>query len=174
MLYFTAKQVGDQRKSALKWATAWEENNDRFELERSDDGSHWAVIGTVRGSGSVASESTYNFIDDVPSVPLSYYRIKQVDIDGNTSYSATRLVDFSQTASDEYNIYPNPASSRVYIDFVKDQKTVNYELVDLTGRTVLTGAARNTNFIIINTDKLNSGIYFLRLNGLSKKIVINK
>ena len=76
-------QVG----TMLTWSTAYEEDNKVFIVERSEDGTTFANIGTVEGAGTSADIREYNFLDIMAQAARSYYRLKQVDTDGTYSYS---------------------------------------------------------------------------------------
>lgn len=70
----------------LKWITASEANNDRFEIYSSNDGEFWKMIGTVNGAGNSTIEQSYKF-DHRSDYNLTYYKLKQIDFDGNFEYS---------------------------------------------------------------------------------------
>lgn len=84
MIYMDAVQVGNE--NVLKWVTATEINNDRFEIERSSDGYNWEQIGVVKGYGTSASIESYTFVDPTPAIGYNYYRIKQVDFNEDFEY----------------------------------------------------------------------------------------
>ena len=74
-------------KNVLYWVTASEIDNDRFEVERADSALNWSSIGIVKGMGTTTSQTEYSFIDALPIQGSNYYRLKQVDIDGQYAYS---------------------------------------------------------------------------------------
>jgi len=74
-------------KNVLYWVTASEIDNDRFEVERADSALNWSSIGIVKGMGTTTSQTEYSFIDGLPIQGSNYYRLKQVDIDGQYAYS---------------------------------------------------------------------------------------
>lgn len=76
----------------LIWETSLEINNDRFEIERSTDGSSWEVIATILGNGTVTKPSHYQYADNYNSGSTTFYRLKQVDFDGKFEYSPIRTV----------------------------------------------------------------------------------
>ena len=65
----------------IKWTTQSEHNSNYFSLERSRNGENWEEITTIPSSGNSTSEIDYSY-NDFDFYPLSYYRLKQVDIDG--------------------------------------------------------------------------------------------
>jgi hypothetical protein len=81
----------------LDWTTASESNNSHFEVERSLNGSDWSTIGTV-AAGAGSQENSYNFTDAMASGAEIWYRLRQVDIDGQAQYSHVVLVAGATTA----------------------------------------------------------------------------
>lgn len=76
-------QVG----TMLNWSTAYEEDNSVFIVERSDDGSTFRNIGTVEAAGTSSEIKQYNFLDIMANAERSFYRLKQIDLDGTFSFS---------------------------------------------------------------------------------------
>jgi len=70
----------------LKWSTATEYNNEKFEIEKSDNGNTWIKLDEVKGAGMSVTQMNYSYIDYNPNT-TDYYRIKQIDFDGTFSYS---------------------------------------------------------------------------------------
>ena len=93
LLEFTA-QVED-RSVVCKWSTASEHNNDFFSVERSADGVVFQPIGRVEGAGDSWTMRSYDFVDDEPLTGVSYYRLRQFDLDGSNEVSQAVAVKFS-------------------------------------------------------------------------------
>jgi hypothetical protein len=70
----------------LKWSTASESNNDRFDIYSSNDGENWSLIGSIDGAGSSNTLINYNF-NHRPESNITYYQLKQTDYDGQYEYS---------------------------------------------------------------------------------------
>lgn len=79
----------------LRWATATEENNREFVVQRSLNGREFTAIGTVAGRGSTTTPQAYTFTDrELPTrQALLYYRLRQVDTDGTATFSPVRTVN---------------------------------------------------------------------------------
>jgi hypothetical protein len=105
LLAFTAE--AQQAAVALKWRTASEKNNDRFEVERSRDGHDFGRIATVAGQGTKASPTNYALLDEqLPGETRTlYYRLRQVDTDGTASYSPVRVVTLTPRSA-AFIVYP--------------------------------------------------------------------
>lgn len=132
LLSFTA--VPKEKVVDAHWTTASETNNDYFTLERSSDAYMFESVAIVDGAGNSTYKREYSCIDETPLKGLSYYRLKQTDFDGQTSYSKIVPVKFKDTG---FYIFPNPASNKVTILADQDRSTdLSIHLLDMTGRVV--------------------------------------
>ncbi|MEL6944906.1 MAG: hypothetical protein AAFO82_19800, partial [Bacteroidota bacterium] len=71
----------------LKWATASEINSDVFLIEKSQDGNIFKEIGKLKAAGNSFKKLDYSYLDENPFEGNNYYRLKQVDLDGQYEYS---------------------------------------------------------------------------------------
>jgi hypothetical protein len=126
----------DQLKSVkLDWTTASETDNDYFSVERSLDGEFWSEIGQVKGSGTTTSVTAYTFTDHHPVVGYQYYRLRQVDFDGEFEYSKVILVLRSGDSSFTLDVYPVPLTSEeLFLATDGDAVITGLTLVDATGK----------------------------------------
>jgi hypothetical protein len=113
-LYFEAEYNTSLRSGDLSWATAKEWENDRFEIERSvDNVRDWEKIGEVAGAGY--SDGLVEYFYQDRKLPLAggdiFYRLKQVDFDGDSTYSDTKAIQVEPMPGTTYwRVYPNPTS----------------------------------------------------------------
>lgn len=77
----------DKTRVRLRWTTASEINNSHFEVTRSSDATAFHQIGLVKGNGNAGTKSSYSLIDEQPLNGINYYRLKQVDFNGNATNS---------------------------------------------------------------------------------------
>ncbi len=96
----------------LTWATATETNNSHFEIQRSADAREWKALGEVKGAGTTQKPQQYEFTDVRPPAGLSYYRLRQVDFDGQYEYSPVVAVS-RKGEGYSFAVFPNPASDRL-------------------------------------------------------------
>lgn len=157
MVNFAAKPVNNTVK--LNWLTASERNNGYFDIERSANGREWSAIGQVKGNGTTAKATNYAFADETPLATVNYYRLKQVDMDGKSSYSPTVSVNFKGNGK-QLSVFPNPANDR--LNLVSDRFDTEgvVDIYDLSGRLVQ--SVKNTN-TQLDISRLNAGVYQLRL-----------
>lgn len=76
-------------------------------------------------------------------------------------------------------IYPNPASHTVFLELKTKVNQMDIELIDITGKTVLTKAIKshsNTDPIQLEVSHLNKGVYFIKVDtgdqAIAKKLII--
>jgi hypothetical protein len=161
LLSFSAEKRG--HTSLLKWQTASEYNNDRFEIETSKDGVNFYKIGSLNSLGNSTTIQSYNFTDNVPVKGSNYYRLKQVDRDGKQTYSKTVLVTFEQSG-DPIAIYPSPTRNSLTIDISKPSENVIVSIFSSDGKMVkkeTLGAVQRSR--TINVEKLIAGTYILKI-----------
>jgi hypothetical protein len=88
---------------AIKWSTATEQNSDYFLLERSTDGNNFSSIGTVPAAKNSSTVKNYSFTDTDPLSGTAFYRITEVDLNGNRQ--STNSVAVSSCSSDNIFVY---------------------------------------------------------------------
>jgi hypothetical protein len=109
---FTGK--ANSQDVLLSWSTATETNNDHFEVEHSADGINYNTIGTVKGSGTSTSIQNYSFKDNEPGNGNNFYRLKQVDNEGNEFYSTVVEKEVKEEVK-AMTVFPNPAKDQFTI-----------------------------------------------------------
>ncbi len=155
-LGFTAKLSNMQ--TALQWNVTNEVNVSHYEVEHAADGINFSRIFNVAASSPTNLNKTYNQIHPSPVAGDNYYRIKQVDHDGRSSYSRTRLVKMD--ASSTISISPNPAHSIARIQSATAIK--NIQVFNTAGQMVLTANPFATNYNL-NVAVLPVGTYSVRI-----------
>lgn len=100
-------------KSILKWSTASELNNDYYILYRSIEGKIWEPVSKILGSGNSLSIKNYSVIDYAPFPNISYYKLLQMDFNGNSEYSAIVWINSCSKKNIQILLYPNPTQNIV-------------------------------------------------------------
>lgn len=163
LLYFTG--ASNKESVDLSWSTATEINNDHFEIESSLGGLTFSKIGQVTGHGSTNESMKYSFVDESPSGFENYYRLKQVDYDGQFEYFNTIMV--LNAGSSGIKIYPNPTSANstiiVQVNNSLEQELVSVELTDISGR-ILQEKLGYDNSFEISTAHLTKGTFLVRVS----------
>ncbi len=155
----------------LMWTTASEINNHGFEVERSYDGNIFSSIGFINGHGTTTESHNYTYSDKIQNKTNStlYYRLKQVDMDGSSTYSQVLTVkmDIPTVFSLSQN-YPNPFNPTTTIKYTVPQNgPVTIKLYDITGREVKTLVnevkAVGSYDLKVDASNLASGVYIYRM-----------
>lgn len=90
---------------ALVWLVSLDGSTEEFEIERSRDGLDFSPVGAIDVRLDQAGYREYEFLDTKPFFGNSYYRIRQLGVDGEISYSRTRIVRIEKST---FSLYPNP------------------------------------------------------------------
>lgn len=159
---FTGK--AGKNRNLLYWSTATEENASHFELERSIDGVAFNRIGDVQAKA--ATGASYQFTDQFPYSGNNLYRLKMVDKDGSYAYSAIVKLSAAKKAVTVTQLYPNPVSSLLYLQFQAEKATsVQYHITDIAGKKMSTAALQLNSGISnkqLSFKGLAPGIYLLQ------------
>ncbi|MEP7237787.1 MAG: T9SS type A sorting domain-containing protein [Ferruginibacter sp.] len=152
-------------KVKVFWTTEYEKDNSYFDIERSADGVNFTATGRVPGQNQHGILLDYYFYDYNAMKGISYYRLKQVDIDGNFSYSPIERVGYSATGN-SVDVYPNPAPGREFkISLLKNiPGNIDVVVFDLNGRLQLQQQFSNSNTLTVN-HSLPAGTYMVKING---------
>jgi hypothetical protein len=106
----------EQKIVNLYWKTLTETNNNYYEVEKSSDGINFEKIGTVKSKASTGNSMNpleYTFIDKDLKHPIYYYRLKQVDLNGD--FERTKAISVKIYAA-KFSIFPNPNNGTFSID----------------------------------------------------------
>ena len=171
---FTAIQSGDIFN--IQWLTANEQTNINYEIEVSTDGKTFNSAGQVPGdpaAAGVTAKYQYQYHVDPANVGKLSFRIKRIDADKKVSYSAILTVNngSSGDGSQNFHIYPNPATNNLVFQFEHNQTgRFLVQLVSASGQivqqkaTTLSGA----NQLRLDLDAQPvKGLYFLQTTDLS-------
>jgi len=156
----------------FKWQTASELNNDYFTIEYSSDAVAFKTLATVQGSGTTDFTVDYDYQYQLNYVGTMYYRLKQTDYDGKSSYSKTEVVTFAAKTTKEdvdiFNVYPNPAVDFVTIDGGEYESVA---FVSADGRLIEEQAPQSRHNIEMLPDGINIVIIRTANGNVSKTIV---
>ncbi|HON18191.1 MAG TPA: hypothetical protein PK990_03385 [Salinivirgaceae bacterium] len=133
----------------LYWNTATEQNNDRFEIYRSNDMINWQLIAKVAGSGNSNSEKYYSYTDDTNLKGLLYYRLEQVDYNGTREIIAMK--SFNNEPQRLISIYPNP---------VQEGQPWKISGIDSNDNVMIF----NSMMQPVDRNNLRSGVYLVVIN----------
>jgi hypothetical protein len=141
----------------IKWTTASEINNSRFEIQRSKDSKEFETIGFVGGSGNSNQVRDYEFTDYSPNNAILYYRIKQVDYDGSYDFSEVLVVKNNEFEA--FKVYPNPSTISVNISGLNPGEYL--EVYNSVGK-LINNVLVNSENINLSLDSYPAGVYYIK------------
>ncbi len=157
--------INQDRTNLLNWIVYSQINNDYFTIYRSYDAKKWDKVGEADGAGTVQEAMYYSLVDENPFFPISYYRLKQTDFDGNFSYSdVISVTNFKPCEGDIVgNFVPNPTNDFTNAVYQGHKDTpLNVSVIDNTGKVIGTKKYAKPfkgMSIAISTAVLANGIY---------------
>lgn len=154
----------------LTWQTASETNNAGFEVQRRKEGTLlFEKTGWINGQGD--SQETLNYAWEDATVEKGityYYRLMQVDFDGNQTFSKIVYAQIGDVDQITFDLLPNPAKDLITIQIAgAGHENVELEVVDINGKIVYRSSALLRETTKIDLGFLPSGLYFVRLKGRS-------
>ncbi len=153
--------VHESTGNKLQWFTEFEQNNSRFEVERSNDGNSFITVGTIAGNGNSNTRKAYNFSDRSGLSTVNYYRLKQVDADGHAQYSPTIVL---KSANKSIDIYPNPATDVLKIKVGSNNiSPSSIHLQDVSGKNMPAAFFKIEGGYGCNISKLHPGVYIVSI-----------
>ncbi len=152
----------EDNRIILNWSTASEEINEGFYVERSENGENWTILDFVQGNGTTLEPQYYLYEDNTPKEGVNYYRLKQMDFDGNFEYSEIIEVEFVKGERVAVKTFPNPASKVLNVRIPNLQDEQQAVIMNMLGQAVRQVTLTDETSMIPIED-LPSGTYFLRL-----------
>jgi hypothetical protein len=168
---FTAQAQGPD--AVLRWTTASELHNDRFEVEVSPDGTTFARIGTLAGHGTSIQPQAYAYQDyNLARYATSrlYYRLRQVDANGQDTYSPVRPVQ-CRPAPLGLSLHPNP--TRQLTTLLGAQPGASVQVMNSLGQLVLSTTADAAGSTVLELPAgLAGGVYTVRTGQQVARLVV--
>ncbi len=165
----------------LNWTTATENNNKGFYIERSTDGRAYVSIGFVPGAGNSTQQQQYSFTDlNISNLKANttYYRLKQVDLDGKINYSGVVPINLENIL--RWNIYPNPVTNAGWLQLqLTKAENVNIQVISREGKIVQSInkglMPEGSSVVPVDFSRMAKGTYFVKVfvgdNVFTKTIV---
>jgi hypothetical protein len=157
-------------KNLIKWSTSMEVNTAFFEIERGFNTENFEMITKVNAAGNSNKTRYYSYSDETAGSKDVYYRIKQVDRDGQFTYSNVFKVSESSLEANTEIAY----NSEIKTLFVKGNDVSELQILNLNGEVVKEFHQTNSENSF-NVEDIKNGMYLVRINGsnkASKKLLI--
>ncbi len=166
---FTSSVSGND--VSLYWSTNSEQNNSRFEIERSFEKGNWSKVGSIAGSGTSTDPHNYAYKDRNLATGKYSYRLKQIDYNGEFEYNNLDkevIIGIPEKYKLSQN-YPNPFNPTTKINFdLPYESKVTLNLFDMAGREIsrLVDETKAAGYYTVMLDgtNLSSGIYFYSIS----------
>ena len=155
---------------SLNWSTEFEIDAKEFVVERAE-GTEFRSVNTIKSNGNSSTKKSYSFNDKNENVGTTYYRLKNVDLNGKFNYSEIRTVKGIGSASD-VTVFPNPAASNSKISIVGVASNSTIQLLDFSGKVIKNIISNTVNLLDLNGVK--NGTYLIRIVDKSTNEVVNK
>lgn len=150
------------REVQLTWETASEQGSDFYRVERSSDAVEFDLIGIVDAAGNSSTSVAYQYTDKSPGSGLKYYRVEQVDAQGQGQRSP--VVTALLSAGGGLTVFPNPAGASLWASFQAGGEGIAvWRILDASGRSIRTGRTNTldgTNQVEIPLD-VEAGSYLI-------------
>jgi Secretion system C-terminal sorting domain len=147
-------------KNILAWQTASEKDNAQFNIEHSADGESFFKIGETKGKGNSTIEQNYSFTDANPLRGINYYRLKQVDFDGATTFSKIVSIDNSGKGQSKVKVYPSITDNEINVE-LNDLNKAEISIRDLSGRMIFSKNTEGVTNQVLDLGSFVNGLYFL-------------
>lgn len=160
LLSFTAKLIHGRVK--LEWETGGEKNNGLFTLEKSRDLSDFFLAGQVKGAGSSSAPIRYLYYDSDPFAGISYYRLSQTDLDGNSKVIGLVAIRHFPGLPLVQRVYPMPFQNEVRLELNQtgpSSERIYIRIYNALGELVYASEREMTSEIVISAPGLSAGIY---------------
>ena len=170
---FKAQVRGDN--VLISWQTLTEVNNDYFELERSNDGKSFDFVNMVQGYGTSSVLQSYQYLDKEAKSGTNYYRLKQVDFNGDFAYSNIVSVRLNDKELSELSFYPSPVKNNLIVEInstLNEQGTIS--ISNSMGQIVMTKNIilySGNNVSSMDVSELTNGVYHVQFSSSSMNTV---
>lgn len=151
----------------IQWTTASEQNSSHFVVEKSRDLINWTSVSQVQAAGNSNHEINYSSVDLNGSNGVFYYRLKQVDYNGESEIYGPISVN-CENSQNEMIVYPNPSNGDFTLEITWNQPSTftQIQIIDLTGKIIQEMDLNlnvGTTQVAFNQENLQMGTYLIRI-----------
>jgi len=160
-------QYDKEKKVVLiNWSTVSETNSDFYVVEKSETTVKWEELDIQKAAGFSYSPRSYISKDFNPTYGNTFYRIKQVDLNGEVNYSKIASLFLGETEQLSFpHIFPNPVCSNLIIHF-PGLTQIKYSLLSSIGQVVIPDSylkLNGSNEFVLDLQNISEGVYFLKI-----------
>jgi hypothetical protein len=166
----------------VNWTTASEQNSSHFVVSRSADGLSWTDVVTTEAAGTTNITQEYYFTDnEVGRNFEGYYRLLQVDLDGQSTMYNPIMVSCNGPSQTVFSVQPNPINgSAEFTASGFNQGNAQFCIQDVSGKLITERQLELNNGTMVFSVDLSAcapGMYIAKLivqSGESKTVRILK
>ena len=148
----------------VSWATANESRNKEYRVERSSDGVSFTLLGTIAAKGSQQQQNDYSYQDLNPAAGINYYRITQVDVDGNSHILETKKINIKEAKDFWVSIIPAADKQMVLRIVSTYESDVSVRILTHDGKVASKKNYTKMKGTVTEQFTLQPGIYFSEIS----------
>ncbi|MBS1654508.1 MAG: SGNH/GDSL hydrolase family protein [Bacteroidetes bacterium] len=158
--------AGSNKTDLIKWTTAGEENNIRFEIQRSNDGISFSPVYTENTNIS-SQQDSFEWTDHESAGSMVYYRLKITEASGRVSYSSIVSIRNNYNNIVLNNIYFDHSAGNLSLQISSDEsRTIVLSIINTSGSVITTKKefiSSPGQTVSIPVQSISSGEYFIRV-----------
>ncbi|MFT6709472.1 MAG: hypothetical protein ACJATF_004339 [Flavobacteriales bacterium] len=163
--------------NVITWSTATEQTSDYFAVFKSTDGIEFEQIGEEAAMGDSNVKKDYRFLDSSIGFTKAFYRLLQVDVDGEQSYTHISVVDKENPNNFMITMMGNTTTDRYFNVVFKSEETghMSYRLINLNKEVVKRGVINideGQNLFTLDLENAASGRYNFEFNMKEEKEIL--
>ncbi|MEL6254022.1 MAG: collagen-binding domain-containing protein [Bacteroidota bacterium] len=161
----------DRGRALVEWSTISELGSSHFVIERSGDLVLFESLGRVEATGNSDQIQKYRFLDHQLEAMASqkvYYRLRQVDLDGEFSFSSIMELKLNAIPNIEIIYGPNPVQDMLEVSWSGTDEVFQVSIKNLLGQALIKKSPQGSSQVMnLDLSRLESGMYFLQLDSNS-------
>ncbi len=166
----------NENTDALTWQVADELDMKNYEVQLSENGIDFKMIGEVAISNISSNNKKYGFTNNSIFYAINYYRLKMVNNDGSFAYSNILKLSSKQKNINELNVSPNPAKANLIVTIHSfETHSSVIEIVNLIGQHLFKKSIqifKGVNTIPVDVSNLPKGVFFLKVDDMIQKLIL--
>ncbi len=163
----------------LSWSTNFEDNNQFFMVEKSFNGVDFGSIGLVQGNGNSTNINDYRFLDLSANTGDMFYRLKQMDMDGSTTFS--EIICIKRNKENNMSITEIQTTQVTnelnFIMYTHEDALLEYKILNTVKEVISTGEVATlkagNNKLKLNISEIPNGTYSVELYSDNESEIIN-
>jgi hypothetical protein len=178
LVSFTGAYHSSSGAAKLTWQVTKETDFSHFEIQKSFDGINFIFLGKIIGNNNSSLLSTYTYSDTTIQISKqTYYRLKEVDINGSYTYSGVIVVVYENNLETTMTISPNPSSQGDDFEIQISNATTSsvLKIFDLNGRLFFSKTFNLNETTTLSSTELGSqlspGCYIVSITSEESGIV---